>query len=596
MNQVVYLDPDNEITSVIEKIRRAQGEGVVLVMPKGSTLTQSIVNLKLMLRSATKEHKVILLVTNDKITKNLASQLGIAVFERASEAKEARVASPVAKVSQEKIPEYGEGPFKVHTYKRFSDSSDEGDQKQEETGNVLTSADESPRNSIQSEEEELEEEGSEDDRSDVFEEENTSEPEEEYEAEMKVEDEYDRPVSKKNQIKIKLGKETPISRPRRKIKAYLSIVGILVVIGIAGAYLAVPKANAILVLDAKNFEKEVPLVISRDQKESNPSAVPATMIDSEKELTKQFGATGIKTSGDKAVGKITISNSWDLNSQTISKGSKFVSKGKTFVSTADVVVPGITISPPPTRMIPGQVEVNVESENPGGEYNIAASDFVITSLPTSKQGSIVGRSTAPMSGGKTVEIKIVSDDDLAKASAALKEEATKQLQAEIADKAGKSSLKLVADCFSNETISMEADKKLNDEAETFQMKLKLKVFSIGYLESNLIKSVNSAVEADLKSDEMLLNSEGSEYRVEKSECILDDGLVRAKSFYKGQVVKKIDAEKLKEEINNMSLGLAASLLNKIDGVKSATIDVTPGFIKWTPVLSRRIEIKLDYSK
>ena len=43
----IYVDVDDEITSVIEKLRDAKHKIVALVLPKRATMLQSIVNMKL---------------------------------------------------------------------------------------------------------------------------------------------------------------------------------------------------------------------------------------------------------------------------------------------------------------------------------------------------------------------------------------------------------------------------------------------------------------------------------------------------------------------------------------------------------------------
>ncbi|MEI8004271.1 MAG: hypothetical protein WCG94_08025, partial [Methanothrix sp.] len=75
----LYIDSADEITSVIERIKSSHEPIVALVVPKGAILIQSIVNLKLARKATLDAEKDLILVTTDKIGRNLASQIGITV-------------------------------------------------------------------------------------------------------------------------------------------------------------------------------------------------------------------------------------------------------------------------------------------------------------------------------------------------------------------------------------------------------------------------------------------------------------------------------------------------------------------------------------
>jgi hypothetical protein len=96
--KLVYLESDEEITSVIDKISKASSPEVALVIPRGGNLGQSIVNLKLLKKRSTDLGKDVSLVTTDKISRNLASQVGITVYSRVEEVGR-RKPEPVAVVA-----------------------------------------------------------------------------------------------------------------------------------------------------------------------------------------------------------------------------------------------------------------------------------------------------------------------------------------------------------------------------------------------------------------------------------------------------------------------------------------------------------------
>jgi hypothetical protein len=76
---VIYLDVDDEITSIIEKVEDAKSNIVALVLPKRAAMLQSIVNMRLLKRSAAASSKNVVLITSEHALLPLAGAAGIHV-------------------------------------------------------------------------------------------------------------------------------------------------------------------------------------------------------------------------------------------------------------------------------------------------------------------------------------------------------------------------------------------------------------------------------------------------------------------------------------------------------------------------------------
>ncbi len=77
MHQTLYVDIDEEITSIVEKLRSVETDEAVIVAPKNASLIQSIVNLKLLRKEADGLKLKIAIVTQDKLGKRLIEKAGI---------------------------------------------------------------------------------------------------------------------------------------------------------------------------------------------------------------------------------------------------------------------------------------------------------------------------------------------------------------------------------------------------------------------------------------------------------------------------------------------------------------------------------------
>ncbi|MEX0626118.1 MAG: baseplate J/gp47 family protein [Chloroflexota bacterium] len=83
--QLLYLEPDDEITSVVRRLRGADAGRVVLVAPGRSRATSSVVALRLLGRAAAETGRSVALVA-DASTRSLAGEAGIAAFASVADA------------------------------------------------------------------------------------------------------------------------------------------------------------------------------------------------------------------------------------------------------------------------------------------------------------------------------------------------------------------------------------------------------------------------------------------------------------------------------------------------------------------------------
>jgi hypothetical protein len=83
--QLLYLEPDDEITSVIRRLKGADAGRVILVAPGRSRATSSVVALRLLQRAAAETGRSVALVA-DASTRSLAGEAGIAAFASVADA------------------------------------------------------------------------------------------------------------------------------------------------------------------------------------------------------------------------------------------------------------------------------------------------------------------------------------------------------------------------------------------------------------------------------------------------------------------------------------------------------------------------------
>src|SRR3989344_496300 len=76
---VVYIDLDDEITSIIDKLENTKAGVVALVLPKRASVLQSIVNMRLLKRASETTAKNVVLITSESAILPLAGAAGLSV-------------------------------------------------------------------------------------------------------------------------------------------------------------------------------------------------------------------------------------------------------------------------------------------------------------------------------------------------------------------------------------------------------------------------------------------------------------------------------------------------------------------------------------
>jgi len=644
MNKVIYLEPDSEITAVIDRIRTTETDGVVLALPRGSALAHSIVNLKLLKRTAETFGKTIFLAGSDRVMSNLASQVGIAVFAKVSDAESAKP-RPIQPVEREEEEDITIDPslvssIKVKTYNRFEEESEIAPKRGNQVTEEKSESKQFAGNPFEYEDEELpsekvhieaikyeDEEEPERHEEEQIEEDELSEKSEIVESdkqedkEPELEEVVIQPAStsKKEKVapvlrspRVKGEKERSIASPiitrgkghRRLLWPILagSLVIVLVFAGLF--YLFIPYATASIILKSDPYQKSLELTVDKNAQEKKIAeeiVMPGKLIEVEKETTKKFLATGKKDVGEKAKGTVTFSNSYSSEDQIVAAGTKLTTaEGKIFILQNAVKIPGATVSTSSCKLVgvsvqcdtvPGTIDGAAVGNETGEDYNIGPSRFSVAGFSS----KIYAENKAAFSGGITKQINIVTDDDLSKAEKQLKSEAAEGLKADLVKQSEDSHLRFFENTVSDETISVSATKKVNEESADFDYTVKMKLYAVGFSETDAKSILTGAVEKEISSDQMLINADKAEINFSVIANDNDAGTIKIKGDFSGKVSKKIEGSALASEIKNKRIEQARSILQNSPGVDNLEFKIWPKFMPLVPYLSSHIIIKFDYS-
>ncbi|MCX6811691.1 MAG: hypothetical protein NT039_03315 [Candidatus Berkelbacteria bacterium] len=566
MEKVIYLEPDDEITGVIDKIKKVNQDRVILVVPKAATILQSIVNLKILKQQAVRLGKAISIVTSDEIGRNLASQIGLTVYRDLAKRPIPEEEKPTPPQEQTRDLESGAAATTAGELEKK-----EPPKAQEETKEIPPEPETSKRM-------------------------------------IDIRPSGVKFTPYKDGKRAGLGLEkiskSPI-RPTKKtsfdggsLKKLKIVAIILLIVAILEgvlAYFYLPRANVNVVLKAEKLDKTYEITAQKDatlNEETN--IIPAQIVSIEKEGNKDLSTTGTKDVGEKAKGTITVINETGADQPLVATTRFVSSNGLVFRSTSSVTVPKAYLDPGGNK-VNGSINVSVVADTSGGAYNIGPSNFTIPGLSAAIQSKVYGRSGAAMSGGSSRKIKIVSEADVQKAQTELLNELITLGKEEALSKTNKYEDITLEGSAGGIVVSGLATPAVGAEAETFKYNLKATINVTTVKKSDYYGLLTSKINKEIPNDKELLQGELEKTTESKVVSIdMANGKMVVSSHVVAPIVAKMDLNVMKNNIKGKSVNNAISYLKAFDEVYDAQISLWPFFARKVPITQKRIYINISY--
>lgn len=530
--KTIYLEPDEEITSVIDKIRKTEFADIVLVVPKGASISQSVVNLKLIKKKAESLNKVLSIVTGDKVLQTLAEKVGIASASAVGglSAAEVVMAAPAAVNDADPLLGTNEVIFDKEPVIGVA-STEPGELTISEADDV--------------------------------------------EAEVEEKEEL---LSDK--AKNEGGKPKGLV-PKFPWKKVLLFGGIPLAILLVVAFIYLPRAKATVYMKSEGKPVSIDITGAKDAKlDVEKAVIPTQVIEVTKDGSKKFPASGKKDAGTKASGVVRVSN---LSGSSITIAT-FIPKGRT-----DLIY---TASSPATIADGDTVNVTVSAQNAGESYNgFSNSDFA----PAKGEiGGLLLRSTAAgMTGGTTKQVTVVTQGDINSAKDTLSKDTTTEATAEFASKT--SDLKVLDGTKKTEVISATASPAVDQEATDFTLTIKVSVKALAINAKDLGSIVKAEVTRQLGGTRQIIDDGSSTVELRVDSADLEAGTMAGTITTTAYVASKLDQDKVKAELTGLNNTQATNYLTALDGVESSKLDYFPPFIRIFPRIKNNITLTITVS-
>ena len=556
---VLYFEPTDEVTKAIERVRDSQSAQVALVLPRGSLILQSIVNLKLIARMATTSKKELAIVTVDKIGRNLALQVGIPVYGKIEGGKVTgkvlqKNLEPVTpqSVRQKALEDTEEittvTGIQVHRY----DANERLNNLTEQEPEVKLSDPAKPITPV----------------SFGFPPTEPSAP-----------DETAGPTGSGTITHLRDGSGKAVTRrltiPPRTKKLILAVVIIVIAAALSWLWWAFPNTAVTLQLQGEkkdvsaNFTAGIETVANRE--------LPLTAVSITKEGTKTVPTTGSKNVGEKATGTITLINQYSNSTQTVPAGTVLqTTDSKRFTTNTGVVIPGAEFSvegSTSTLKTSGRVDVSITAAESGEDYNLSSGRLTLVGISDQKDNKVYGDGPKT-AGGTNQTIKLVSAADVDGARSQLVEQLTSDASNDAVNQTQNS--ELLKEATATEVLSFSADANPGDERDqvTVSAKIALKVLALD--KAALTTALTERGKVDIGDNKIFsVRSEDVSYTVSAVSNTAGSATISAQAS--GSVAANVDQTALLKQLRGKSDRAATAILEQTPLYQSVAITHDPAW-------------------
>lgn len=582
---VIYIEPEDDITDIIAKVKNAKTKIVALVPPKKAGVLRSVVNFKLIAKTALQHNKTVVLISTDENLVKFAQS----------------VKMPVAKSLSSK-PQLA-----TDDETEFGDADEESDIIEEEP-EPEASTSKSEKKDVKSDHEKFHK----DDKKVEAVKAKKSE-------EVVTEDEIDEAADTDKKVaKKKSNQKVPNIKKYRTQIIIGSVFAVIMVVVLIWAFAFAPAAKVVVHVRTSDqgFSEKIKLTTDQDKEDIDAGIFYMEEKAIEKTASADFEATGEVDKGTKASGTLTVKRTSPVSiigngreAITIPVGTKFTYNGLTYVSTAastlravdgkdfDTDTCKVSTSLVATCDLSKDVTttVKIEAIENGDKYNMGA----VNSGWTASISGATPTSSAAISGGTSKIVKIVSEDDLAAAEENLDITGESDAKKELIDENSDDTI-VIKSSFNIENGQLSSSPALGEEVNgdtkpKVTKKTTYKVYTVS--RDAVSQYIEKTVKEGLGDDTRTVYATGAGKDEEKVIAFFEsyknnNGEYTAKLKSTVKIGPRVTPEMISEKILGQKVGQVRTMLTSINGVADVEINRSYFWVTKIPSDINKVEIEI----
>lgn len=548
--EVIYLDVDDDITTVIDKVESAEDKKVALVLPKRFATLQSIVNMRLLARSAKSAAKDLSLVTSEaallplagaaglKVAKNLQSEAGIPPSPL--DAKAAVAEEPDADVDPDTAKlDYHRSVGELAAAKTVDEPETIPLEDAEEAEPAAATA--------------------------------------------------KKPKSKKLKV--------PNFDKFRLILGLGIAGGVLLIIFLIMAIFVWPKATITLKAEATPISANFELNATDAAKtlDLEKGVIPSELEKSDLTREENVQATGQRNDGQKATGSVTIKNCTD-NAVTIPAGTGVSTSGLAYITQQSASLDSGNFDGGGNCKTSGShtKTVNVTAQQGGAKYNIGAGQ---TFSVSGKPSGVTGSNSSAFSGGTDAIVTVLSQQD----ADAVKAKITDQDKNQFVDKFKKdldsAGFYAVQDSLKATDPAVTASPAVGQAASTAKVTVKITYSVLVVKKDDLRKAVSEQLEKEIDKQRQKIGTD--DVLKDTTVTVQNQSSPTAATLTVSvdtTAVPIVDEAGIKAQVMGKKAGEIKALLRDYPGINEVEVDMSPFWVSKAPKKAGKITIVLEQVK
>jgi len=551
---VVYVDVDDEITSIIDKMQAADGRIVALVLPKRAALLQSIVNMKLLKRSADDKKKRVVLITTEAGLLPLAGAAGLHVASTLQSVP----AVPAVPGADDADDVINEPTAPAALADDPDDTIDLSNSSSTAIGDLAGIPAAAAINRNEPETIDLD---------------NTEGAAPAVAVAAKA------PKTKKNS-KLKVPNFS-----RFKVLIALGVL-LLVALGVF-LYLALavlPKATVTILTNSSDVKTNA--TVTLDPKattvSSDLSTIPASVQQKQQSSTQQVPSTGSKNSGNKASGSVTMS-AGSCGSDVpndVPAGTGLSANSLTYITQSNVsFVPTISKG---KCTFQSANPTNIVAQSPGANYNTSA-----TSLSVAGRSDVTAKASDAISGGTDNIVKVVSQADIDNAKQKLSTQDSTAIKQGLQSALQQNGYTPIVATFNGGTPNVSTSANVGDASDTVTV-TQVNTFTMyGIKQSDLKQVIVGNVNNQIDEAKQAILDDGASKATFKVENTAPEQVVIGATSTTGP---HIVVSTLKSQIAGKKSGAITNLIKGTPGVTDVKVKYSPFWVDSAPHNTSKITV------
>ena len=532
---VIYIDVEDDITTIISKIKASKERIIALVSPRRIGVLQSAVNIRLLARAATSADKRIVLITNDSVLAGLAATAKI----------------PIAKTLQSK-PEIAEIPAL-----KVDDDNDVIDGGKLAVGDMADSAKRSKKSDEDS-------------------------------AVDNVIADANKKESKGLDSLKKMVKKPKVPDFNTFRKKFLLIGGgaLLLIVFLVWAIWFAPHAT--IIISAKTTSVTVSDTVNLNETattSAKSNVIKPVKKELAKEVSVEFSATGKKNVGEKATGVVVFSNS-SSSSVTISAGTILKNSGLSYTLNSSVTVPGATLGwSCPGYKCPGSASGSITASEGGAQYNAATGSMSIS------VDDISASLRSATSGGTDKTATVVTASDIESAKSKLSEKKIDGLKEQLLSSFGDSATVITESYVENRSDPSSSVAVDGEATGAVTLKSTITASALAIDKNELKNFVEAKLKEEISGKKSQRIYDNGVSKVAFSQFSKAHNTQTVRLTTNGKVGPGIKEASVKDQAKGKSYGEVQSAIESIEGVEDVDVKFSPFWVKSVPKDINKINVE-----